>query len=380
MPITATLEPLPAVDASPVLCEQLSRAAWIVLVETADRDMLECLRGVTAPILVVELDQSRLEERARVAADIGIERIMLIEQLVGAKTEEVSWYRYNDSRLNGIKPLPELKPKYPNLALEAMEVREQISLAQLLLSWEPALPDGGVLVLPDSAESDWLDGAIPCLQRLRALCWLWDESWTTQSQQQLDGVLADCWLTLQSDEAMHQSALKVWRRDDDLHFRATVLVERDALINQVSVLEGEKASLVTERDGVMLERDALSNQVTVLEGEKASLVAERDGVMLERDALSNQVTVLEGEKASLVTQRDGVMLERDALSNQVAVLEGEKASLVTQRDGVMLERDALSNQVAALEGRMATINNELDDLLALINQCTQENINHDEAR
>ena len=324
MPTTATLDPLLAGDASAILREELRQAAWIVLVGTANRLVLECLRGLTPPILIVEPDPGLLEERAEVAAAFGLEGIAFLEQLVGGDAKEASWYRYNDPRLNGVEPLSCLKTRYPNLSLESVEVRQQVSLVQLLQAWEPASVDGGVLVLPEQAGLDWLDGAVPCLRRLRALVWQWGESWPTPLQQQLDAVLADCWLVPEIDEGLPRLSPLVWRRDSALHFQATVLTQRDQLLKQVQLLEDSQVALVVERDGVMS--------------------------------------------------------ERDALRNQVAVLEGEKASLVAERDEVMLERDALSNQVAVLEGRMATINNELDDLLALIDQHDIDNIGHDEAR
>jgi ribosomal protein S8 len=380
MPMTATLEPLLVGDDSGRLHEELSQAAWIVLVGTADRFMLECLRGLSAPVLVVEPDHGLLQERAEASAAFGLQGIVLQEQVVGANSKEVCWYRYNDARLNGLEPLAALKPRYPNLSLESIEVRQQISLAQLLQAWEPALVDGGVLVLPEQAGLDWLDGAVSCLQRLRALCWERGASWSTPSQQHLEAVLADSWLVSQMEDMTPQPLLQVWRRDPVLHFQATVLVERDHLLKEVKLLEYDKSALVAERDGVMAEREALSSQLAVLEGEKIALVAERDGVMAEREALSSQLAVLEGEKIALVAERDGVMAEREALSSQLAVLEGEKITLVAERDGVMAERESLSSQVAVLEERMAAINNELGDLLDSINQQVAESANLEPVR
>ena len=371
------------------LQQRASTASWLMLVGEISPAWLSLAEACPGPALFVLADAAQ-EQRLREAwMAPWPSRWQTLIHLVGEHPQACSWYTYNDPRRNGVASPEELRPLFPNLRLLGIELRESITLAALQDSWDPAQVDGGLLALIDDGALTWLSSAADRLNRVATLLVMDHGAVDPLSfRGVLAEQLANCWLApgcVVAHEVLGR--LLLWERDQQLRFQRTVLLERDRLRadhesiqSQLQILEEDKARLFAERDEVTSEREALSNQMAVLEGEKATLVVERDGVMSERDALSNQVAVLEGEKASLEAQRDGVMSERDALSNQVAVLEGEKASLEAQRDGVMLERDALSSQVAVLEGRMTTINNELDDLLALINQRAQENINHDEAR
>ena len=81
-------------------------------------------------------------------------------------------------------------------------------------------------------------------------------------------------------------------------------------------------------------------------------------------------------------QRDPLLLlqaERNLLRGQVQTLEEEKAALTAERDGLTTEREGLRGQVQTLEDRMALINSELDEILALIEQVTTENLDSDSA-
>ena len=279
MVITAAQDSSTAADPWGPFAQECADATWIVLLGTADHSLLKVLCSTGAPVLVVEPDESLLDQRAETAAALGLEGVVFLEQLVGAQAEEKPWFRYNDSRQNGVLSLSDLKPRYPNLRLEGIEMRQQISLSQLLASWDPAQADGGLLVLPGHVGAEWLENALPSLQKLRLLALGSPVREASASHSTIEALLRKAWLVRQPLEASQSLGMEIWLRDSQLQFQATVLAERDRLRSQVLALEEEKLSLISERDGVMAEREKFRGQVRKLEDRMAAINRELDEIL-----------------------------------------------------------------------------------------------------
>ena len=265
------------------LQRELTEASWVVLLGTAEEPILDALRGSEIPVLVVEADATLLEKHAKYGDGLGIKKLVFMEQIVGSNADEKPWFHYNDCRQDGELPLSVLKSTFPNLRLESMEIRQQVSLSDLLEAWAPAQADGGVLVLPSNAGLEWLEAAIPHLQRLRLLARRCLPSEVCSSFTAIKILLRKAWLLPQQLEDSRSSGLELWVRDASLHFEATVLVERDGLRCQVQILQDEKLNLIAERDERVAERDDLRENVQRLELRLSEVNRELDEILTLMD-------------------------------------------------------------------------------------------------
>lgn len=91
--------------------------------------------------------------------------------LAGSHQAEVVWFRYNDSRLNGIIGPERWKLEYPNIQLDRQEIIQATTLSQILNEW-PAANDGknGIdLTLTQCDPIEALCGAGEWLQRIERI-------------------------------------------------------------------------------------------------------------------------------------------------------------------------------------------------------------------
>lgn len=229
----------------------LRQAGWLVCIGAPEPGLLESLDGGAQPLLLVLPSQDQAQQ---LLDGWGEEQWPahweLQVQLVGAQSGECSWFRYNDPRCDGVVPLDQLRPRYPNLQLEGMELRPQLSLNALLQGWAPAAADGGVLLL--AADPGEL---LPLL--------------STELAQRLQGVVQqggaadvdpdlEARLRLASLVPESHASACVWRRDPMLHLERTLLAERDQLKQErdglhtrVQDLEQRLAAINTELDSIL---------------------------------------------------------------------------------------------------------------------------------
>ena len=119
----------------------------------------------------------RLAERLREDWPAGPPAgVHLWEEPIGPRSEEVTWYRYNDPRLDGPLPPDQLSARFRNLSLLGEERRQQRTLADLVTHWweSSGTPEGeGALLLQGPDPGAVLAGAAPLLPHLeRVVCWL----------------------------------------------------------------------------------------------------------------------------------------------------------------------------------------------------------------
>ena len=297
---------------SGALQQQLEQASWLLMAGVSDAGLIEAISSCGLATLLVLPDGHSLQQLEEEWERPWPEQLQVANVLLGEASGECPWFHYNDPRLNGPIPLEQLQTIHPNLKLERVELRQQLTLADLLDRWEPAADDGGMVLLGPGAAPEWLQSGPPGLRRSRSVGWQPRRHADTQT---VHPWLEAAWL-VPSPPHEPTGGWLLWERDETLRFQATVIAERDAL--------------AAERDVLLGERDAL--------------LAERDGLAAERD--------------SLATERDG--------------LQAKHTALATERDVLLGERDGLQEQVRALEERMARINSELDEILALIDSANIE--------
>lgn len=144
-----------------------------------------------------------------------------------------------------------------------------------------------------------VETALPHSQRLHSLVWIPPVVVASQRPNalpagedsacsELDAQLRPSWLLRKS--AGPGEAWFTWIRDEGLHWRATVIAERDAL--------------ATERDGLVAQRDGLS--------------AERDALAAERDALQAKVSAQEDQLSRINQELDEILQLIDSTETAAA--------------------------------------------------------------
>ena len=339
---------------SGALQQQLEQASWLLMAGVSDAGLIEAISSCGLATLLVLPDAHSLQQLEEEWERPWPEQLQVANVLLGEASGECPWFHYNDPRLNGPIPLEQLQTIHPNLKLERVELRQQITLADLLDRWEPAADDGGMVLLGHGASPEWLHAGLPGLRRSRSVGWQPRGHADTQT---VHPWLEAAWL-VPSPPHEPTGGWLLWERDETLRFQATVIAERDALAAERDVLLGERDALLAERAGLAAERDALAT--------------ERDGLQAEHTALAAERDVLLGERDALLAERAGLAAERDALATERDGLQAEHTALAAERDVLLGERDGLQEQVRALEERMARINSELDEILALIDSANIE--------
>jgi hypothetical protein len=265
-----------SVEADPeAIAAACCTSSWLMVVGRCGPELLEAILCSAAPLLAVVPDETAVEELHEHWRHDWPEQLQVAEQLVGAEPGELAWFRYNDPRHNGITPPETLQRTSPNLKLQHLELREQITLSQALQGWPAAQADGGTLLLIGSV-AEALQG--PCsseLKGLQRLLWLPAQGKPMLEQLvRFDQLLRTSWM-VRDPAASAAEGLVVWEHDPRLQFEATVLAERDQLSSQ--------------RDQLTAERDQLSSQRDQLTAERDQLAAERDGLQQRMEAINREL-------------------------------------------------------------------------------------------
>lgn len=95
------------------------------------------------PTLVLEAQAERLEAlRLQLGPQPDHCGLVMRQAVLAASSEtDITWFRFNDARLNGVVPLERLQPLYPNLQLVGQDTLPAHTLADALNTW-PAANDG----------------------------------------------------------------------------------------------------------------------------------------------------------------------------------------------------------------------------------------------
>ena len=226
------------------LLNDMREAAWcVVACSGPDTDWMPLLEACPGPKLLVVPDAWVASELERPLQEIGVE-VEVQVAWISAHEGEANWYTYNDPRRNGAEPPAGLQERFPNLQLQTMERRPQISLQTLLQSWEPAQRDGGALVwCSNSAEPLLTAEALKTCNVLVVPAIEADATWRA--------ALQPYWLRPDADHT------GLWRRDAMAYLKATLQARCDAFTQQVTALQTDRHQLEAEKLELQVRCDEL---------------------------------------------------------------------------------------------------------------------------
>jgi hypothetical protein len=122
------------------------------------------------PTLIVEAENDHIESlRLQLSRAQGSPQIIIKEAVLASAPEsQVTWFCYNDTRMNGIIPHERWQTEYPNIQLERQVSLQAKTLDQMLSEWTPAQDSQSRFELSISQGNpiDVLKGAGEWLQRL----------------------------------------------------------------------------------------------------------------------------------------------------------------------------------------------------------------------
>ena len=341
---------------------------WQVLIGPFVAEHIEAELDHGAPLLVVPNDLERAEVLARQFEGRGGGRLFFSRDLLAADDREVCWYRYSDSRFDGVTPPEELHHLAPNLRLRDLELRAVVRLDSLIHGWANRDPALAALVSAGGGRV-WLQGKQPLpivagvsrvVEVIGEFCWTAlgtpvDPPGGPASQERLAEWLESSGFhpaERRTVNAQSAASSLVWRQDP---------LRRAAARQQR--LEGENERLRQEREGLGQEAEALRVSLAQAEARQAALTAEhaaadsrwqdergalQQAAVAERSVLEAELVRLTGdgarltgEGASLRQEVDGLRQEAETLRLQITV---QQQGLETQRQG--LEAEAAAERAA----------------------------------
>lgn len=123
------------------------------------------------PILIIEAEEERLESlRLQLSRAQGCLPVKMVKGILASATEaEVTWFRFNDKRMNGVLPLEQWQVAYPNIQLTSQETCQAQTLATILSSWPEAQDTQHdiYLMISQGSPIDVLNGSGEWLQRIK---------------------------------------------------------------------------------------------------------------------------------------------------------------------------------------------------------------------
>ena len=182
---------------------------------------------------------------------------------------ERPWFHYNDARLNGTTSIEQLQPIHPNLRLERVELREQITFTDMLDGWQPTHEDGGMLLITGPVR-ELLETAGAYLRKVASVVWIPQAIANISPGAELEKECADlaqvdacCQANWLKRDCAHTgpAAWLVWHRDDTLRFQATVVEERDRLLARCELLQATLAARDEQLSRINQELDSIIGMI-----------------------------------------------------------------------------------------------------------------------
>lgn len=125
------------------------------------------------PTLIVEAEQERVDAlRQQLARSHGSSPVLISQSVLGANPDtELTWFHYNDSRMNGVLPPERWQVMYPNIQLDHQETHRAQTLAQVLSEWPDACAgERGIhLTISQGDPIEVISGAGEWLQRIHRI-------------------------------------------------------------------------------------------------------------------------------------------------------------------------------------------------------------------
>jgi hypothetical protein len=137
-----------------------SAPPWQVLIGAFDAEAIEAELEQGGPLLLLPNHPDRAVELARQFQDRDWPGLFLSRELLGAEERETCWYRYNDSRFDGVSPPELLRPLVPNLRLRDTGLRRIARLERLLEDWAGQDP-GLTRLVQEGGGRIWVRSKLP---------------------------------------------------------------------------------------------------------------------------------------------------------------------------------------------------------------------------
>jgi len=292
--------------------------------------------------LVVEAEAEHAEGlRLQLSRGLGGGAIEVVHSVAVAASEaELTWFYYNDPRLNGPVPLERWQRLYPNTELDRQEVRSGQTLAKILEAWLPAQDERLAIDLTISqgdpiqaliGAGDWLFRIQHVQLQGPGADVLWEEA-------------CDDWLHLHGFRPVSQAPLS-WKRDpltaqlfrQRLDFEAQSLLQQQELQERARSEELVLAALshvfpysayrnkrpdLSDLEDQGLIRHFVNNGINENVDLRFSIV---EGEL--RQLKEMQAAQLLQESESLRNARDLAVEHRDQLDAQLQILRAENEDL-----------------------------------------------------
>ena len=357
------------------LAHWISSCGWAVLVGAQDAVFIREIQRQCPRLLVIEPSQRRVE-RLRSSWSQLPNGLRFWQEPVGAAEEDVLWYSYNDSRLDGTIPPADLSKDFKNISLIGEETRRQYPLENVVNEWldihDSPLERGGLLVRnfdPDPL----IAGAASLLPSLEFLI-LWTESATGLQPAPISEDLA-----MRLEEACFSRSTQEeirWERDEKLHLKHQ-LQSLEATVTRLSFENSEQTRFLQGQEREVMEltesRLALITQCDQLTSQCHSL---RDALQLARqqsEDLGKQSGKLEAEQAELRASVAGLKQQVQESDQQREDLLAKLAEL--QHQGTHQEKrlEGLTGELQSLHAQNAAWSLERETLVSEKSRLAEEN-------
>jgi hypothetical protein len=125
------------------------------------------------PTLIVEAEQERFDAlRRQLARAHSSSSVQISQSVLGANPDtELTWFHYNDPRMNGVLPPERWQVVYPNIQLDHQETHRAQTLAQVLSEWPDACAgeQGIHLTISQGDPIEVISGTGEWLQRIHRI-------------------------------------------------------------------------------------------------------------------------------------------------------------------------------------------------------------------
>lgn len=363
--------------------------SWVILIGRINAGVINAATSGLANVLAVLPSETWLRQLQHEGEATWPAQLTVSTQLLGSKAGECAWFLYNDSRHDGPVSPEELGNKSRNLKLMGIEIREQITLEQVLRSWEPVRAPGGAVVVIGSDPNQLALSDCDSLKQASAFIWI-DHNVEVRRNgvMELDQDLATHYL-YRSQDLGGSSCLIRWDRDETRALEAehalmkTQLKEAQETIKLISArhasLEAERNQLTASTSALETELQELRDNVAALECERSALADERDNLRIELGNLQSNARELDASRSKFESECNELSAAKSALEHELQELRGnfitlekERGALDDERNKLQQETESLQTRIDEYEERMNRINDELDAILSIIDQATPQ--------
>jgi predicted nucleic acid-binding Zn-ribbon protein len=385
----------------------LSDYDWGVLIGARNPPLLRKLGLKCSRALMVEPNNRWVEWMHDAWGNELPTWLQIYQEPVGALSEKVRWYSYNDSRLDGTLLISDLTSRYYNLCLLKEEWKEQRTLDEVVLEWlgsnvEPTM--NGVLLLQDIDPEPVLSGVKALLPILKRLV-LWNESFGSLEPASIsDGLvqrLEDAGFRRNKNDPCNweKDEVMILQRElqrsqaeiDRLNVISSQETEEHALqceglvmkvrsleiqlqesLARIATLETtqktednihqQRAQLQTQFEQLSTQLDTLQKDNDELRHDRDSIGKERDAMREELDAINRQFNAHQQRIQQLTDDLNSIkqahvltVQQRDRFRDQLNVLNGDHTTLQAQLETLRLERDVLNGERGTLEAEIRNL-------------------------